>query len=81
MVDISNPDADKQMHIVYETLAELGIKDKPVITAFNKQDKLETVRTVKDFRADYTVKISAKTGEGVDKLLEVIERRLRSGRF
>ena len=76
VVDISNPDADKQMHIVYETLAELGIKDKPVITAFNKQDKLETVRTVKDFRADYTVKISAKTGEGVDKLLEVIERAL-----
>lgn len=76
VVDSTNPDAHKQMHIVYDTLANLGIRDKPIITAFNKQDKLETENTLKDFKADYTVKISAKTGMGVDNLLEIIEKVL-----
>lgn len=76
VVDSVNPDATKQMHIVYDTLTNLGIKDKPIITAFNKQDKLETENTLRDFKADYTVKISAKTGFGIDKLLEIIEKVL-----
>jgi len=76
VVDSSNPNAYKQMHIVYETLAGLGIKDKPVITAFNKQDLVETDMALKDFKADYTVKISAKTGAGIDILLETIEKIL-----
>lgn len=76
VVDSSNPNAYKQMHIVYETLAGLGIKDKPVITAFNKQDLVETEVALKDFKADYTVKISAKTGSGIDNLLETIEKIL-----
>lgn len=76
VVDSSNPDADKQMHVVYETLAGLGIMDKPIITAFNKQDLLNGEITLKDFKADYTVKISAKSGEGVDELLKIIEKIL-----
>ena len=40
MVDASNPQMDAQMHIVYKTLGDLGVKDKPIITIFNKQDKL-----------------------------------------
>lgn len=76
VVDSSNPDVYKQMHIVYETLNNLGIQDKIIITAFNKQDKLEAEQILKDFKADYTVKISAKTGEGIDKLLELVEKVL-----
>lgn len=76
VVDSVNPNAYKQMHVVYETLTSLGIQDKPIITVFNKQDLLDTDIILKDFKADYTVKISAKTGEGVDKLLEIIERIL-----
>ncbi|CRZ35070.1 GTP-binding protein HflX [Herbinix hemicellulosilytica] len=76
VVDSVNPNAYKQMHIVYETLSSLGIKDKPIITAFNKQDLLEDDITLKDFKADYTVKISAKNGTGIDKLLEIIEKIL-----
>lgn len=76
VVDSVNSDAYKQMHIVYDTLANLGIRDKPIITAFNKQDLLETDITLKDFKADYTVKISAKTGMGIEKLLEIIEKVL-----
>lgn len=76
VVDSSNPDLYAQMHIVYETLSNLGVQDKVIITAFNKQDKLEAEEILKDFKADYTVKISAKTGEGVPKLLELIEKVL-----
>ncbi len=76
VVDSSNPDAYSQMHIVYDTLNKLGVQDKVIITAFNKQDKLETDAIIKDFKADHTVKISAKTGTDIDKLLSVIEKVL-----
>jgi len=76
VVDSSNPDVDRQMHIVYETLNKLGIQNKTIITAFNKQDKPEAEKIIKDYKADYTVKISAKTGADVDKLLELIEKVL-----
>jgi GTP-binding protein HflX len=76
VVDSINPDLYKQMHIVYDTLAKLGIRDKAIITVFNKQDLIISEQALKDFKADYTVKISAKTGEGVDKLLELIEKVL-----
>lgn len=76
VVDSVNPDAYKQMHIVYDTLANLGIRDKTIITVFNKQDMVRAEQILKDFKADHTVKISAKTGDGVDKLLEVIEKVL-----
>lgn len=77
VVDSSNPQADEQMLLVYETLRNLEVGDKPVITAFNKQDRIDTGQIVRDFQADYTVKISAKTGEGLLELLETIEAVLR----
>lgn len=77
VVDAANPQMDEQMHIVYETLRSLGIKDKPVITIFNKQDKEEAQQTVRDFQADYTVRISARTKEGLAELKEMIEAVLR----
>lgn len=76
VVDSSNPDVDRQMHIVYDTLNNLGIQDKIIITVFNKQDKPDADRIIKDFKADYTIKISAKTGAEVDRLLELIEKVL-----
>ena len=89
VVDASNPDCDKHMHVVYETLRGLGVKDKKIITVFNKQDILrEKISTgellpevQKDLKADETVKLSAKSGEGMDKLLEVIEELLRESKI
>ncbi|WP_408609481.1 GTPase HflX [Anaerocolumna sedimenticola] len=77
VVDSSNPSAYKQMHVVYETLENLGVKDKPIITAFNKQDLLETDLIIKDFKADKSVKISAKQMKGLDELQEIFEEILR----
>ena len=80
VVDASNPDMDGQMHIVYETLRNLGVKDKPVITAFNKQDLVTEPETCRDFKADRVVKISAKQGTGLSELSEVIADLLREGK-
>ncbi len=77
VVDSSNPSAYKQMHVVYETLSQLGVKNKPVVTAFNKQDLLETELIIKDFKADKIVKISAKEMRGLDELQEIFEEILR----
>lgn len=77
VVDASNPQMDEQMYTVYETLQNLGVKDKPVITIFNKQDKIEDPQVVRDFKADYIVKISAKQGTGLEELTETIEAVLR----
>ena len=66
-----------QMHVVYETLRQLGIKDKTIITVFNKQDLLEDSRIIKDFKADYSVRISAKTGQGVQELKQIMADLLK----
>lgn len=81
VVDASNPQMDEQMYIVYETLERLEVINKPVITAFNKQDRLESEEQVRDFKADHTVKISARTGSGLDQLQEVIEQVLRENKI
>ena len=77
VVAASTPQLDEQMHIVYETLQQLEVVNKPIITAFNKQDKADGEMIIRDFKADYIVKISAKTGEGLSGLLETIEEVLR----
>ena len=80
VVDASNPDMDGQMHIVYETLRNLGVKDKPVITAFNKQDMVTEPEACRDLKADRVVKISAKHGTGLPELLDVIAELLRESK-
>lgn len=77
VVDVSNPQVDEQMHIVYETLMNLEVINKPIITAFNKQDQLVGDTISKDLKADYCVKISARTGEGLSELQQTIEQVLR----
>lgn len=78
VVDASNPQMDEQMHVVYETLRQLGVEDRPVITLFNKQDRLEHLVSQRDFRAEYSIMTSAKTGQGLEELksalLEIIRR-------
>ena len=77
VVDASNPQREKQMHIVYETLQNLGVAGKKIVTLFNKQDKLEQEEIIKDFKADYTLKTSAAAGYGLDRLKAVLEEILR----
>lgn len=80
VVDCSNPQMDKQMHIVYETLQNLDVKDKTVITLFNKQDLRTDAEPLHDFRADYTLGISAKHGMGLDELKNLLCEILRENK-
>lgn len=78
VVDSFNPQIDAQMEIVYETLEHLGVREKPVITFFNKQDMFEGDKPVfKDLKADYTVEGSVKNKQGLDKLVDTIENILK----
>ena len=75
VVDASNPRAETQMQVVYETLKELGVSGKKIITLLNKQD-LVPDSELRDLRADYTVKCSARTGRGLNELRELLSRLL-----
>ena len=68
VVDASNSQMDTQMYVVYDTLRQLGVEGKPIITLFNKQDKLEAPQMFRDLHADYAFAVSAKTGQGLDEL-------------
>ena len=79
VVDASNPQMDSQMYVVYETLRQLGVEGKPVITLFNKQDKLEEPGSFRDFQAEYSILTSAKTGQGLEELKTALLEIIRSG--
>ena len=69
VVDCSNDDYERHMSTVYDTLNQLEVKDKPVITLFNKCDEFEEIPILKDSKADYVENISARTGMGIDSFL------------
>lgn len=77
VVDASNPQMDTQMYVVYETLRQLGVEGKPVVTLFNKQDRVPDAGNLRDFQADYTLHTSAKTGQGLEELKTVLVEILR----
>ena len=76
VVDVSNPQMEKQMAVVYDTLRRLEVTGKKVITLFNKQDRLEAPVRIRDRQADYTLNISARTGEGLEELKDLLEEIL-----
>lgn len=76
VVDASNPQMDTQMAVVYETLQQLGMKKKTIITLFNKQDKVAGEQHLSDPMADYTLKVSAKLGDGLENLGNTLEELL-----
>ena len=77
VVDASSPQMEKQMYIAYQTLDMLGVRDKKIVTLFNKMDLLEEGEILRDFRADQTICISAKTGQGLEDVRMALARLLR----
>ena len=80
VVDCSNPSMDKNVHAVYETLKNLEVKDKIIITVFNKIDKVEEKPVLRDFNADYTVSAAIKKNIGLNEITDAIEVALKSMR-
>lgn len=80
VVDASNPKADKQMYIVYDTLKNLNIGEKKIVTLFNKMDKQDADSQMRDFRADYTKKISARNPKDLEEVKDLLAQVLRENK-
>ena len=81
VVDTSNPQMELQMQVVYDTLRELKVEDKKIVTLLNKQDKLLDPVVVKDFRADASLAVSAKTGQGLEDLKNLLSSWMMEGKI
>lgn len=81
VVDASNPQRDKQMYIVYETLDHLGVKNKKILTLFNKIDIRTDDDQLQDFRADHVLQISATENAGLDAVKDVLQEMLREDKI
>ncbi|MCR4750300.1 MAG: GTPase HflX [Lachnospiraceae bacterium] len=86
VVDMSDPEIDLHMNIVYETLKKLEAENKPVITVMNKSDRLDDTKKktglfTKDKNAVKTLYVSAINGDGTDDILDAIEGVLKSGQI
>lgn len=80
VVDASSPDYVKHMEVTYDTLSELGISGKVFVTLFNKCDRLTEEVQLKDPKADYTLRISAKEGSGLPELCSLLDKIIKDGR-
>ena len=79
VVDSSNPDMDKHIQTVYEILESLDVGDKPIITLYNKSDIAQNDICGIDPKAKQTIKISAKTGAGLDIFLKELQNIIWDG--
>lgn len=82
VVDCSDEHYETHMNVVYETLKNLEVQDKPVLTVFNKIDRLQAEGKgvdpllFKDARSKDVQLLSAKKQQGFDELLQKIEKIL-----
>ena len=76
VIDASQPDWREQAAVVDQLIQELGAAETPRLEVFNKCDKF--VGDILPHGEDI-ISISAKTGAGLDALLDAIERRLDAG--
>ena len=80
VTDASDPQAEMHRKVVYDTLRALDISGKPVIAVWNKSDLVAPDAVFRDFEADASVSISAKTGAGLDDLCDAISQILQNSR-
>ena len=77
VVDVSNPEWKQQAQVVDNLIQELGAGELPRIEVYNKSDQVPVGEILP--HGEDICAISAKTGEGVDRLLEMIDKRLDKG--
>jgi GTPase len=83
IVDLSHPRVDEQMQAVDAVIKELDAFGKQTLIVFNKIDNLRDRESVESYlkRFPGSVAISARTGEGVNKLVRALEEALSSWRL
>jgi GTP-binding protein HflX len=74
VVDASHPQMEAQIEAVLDVLEELGIAEKPIVTVFNKSDRVANTYRLRELVAEHpdSVYISALNGDGLPQLLEKI---------
>ncbi|WP_455381186.1 GTPase HflX [Salinispira pacifica] len=73
VVDASSPTMEHQIAVTRQVLEEIGAGDKPVVMVLNKIDLVESDLPAQAVDNDRTVRVSAATGQGVDRLVAVIQ--------
>ncbi|NLL81576.1 MAG: GTPase HflX [Tissierellia bacterium] len=77
VVDASSKDLDIQLNTTMEILKDLEVLDKPIITVFNKMDKVDISNLIYDNKlVDNKIFVSARYDIGLDKLMKLIEELL-----
>lgn len=84
IIDASDPEFTSQLKVTEALLSDLGAADKPKLYVMNKCDRAENADLIRSISADGEnsefVSISAKTGDGIDSLVEKLERMLGKGK-
>jgi GTP-binding protein HflX len=75
VVDASDRDREEKIKIVMDTLNQLKILPKPIITALNKS---ELCNDCKDIKGDMIVSVSASNGYGLDRLKVKLKEVIRA---
>jgi len=79
VIDISHPDWQNQSQAVMAVLGELGAAAKPLISVYNKVDKLQHPKAVAFLaRRPRSVVVSARTGAGLDDLKHAMAETLKT---
>jgi GTP-binding protein HflX len=83
VVDLSHPRVDEQMEAVDKVIKELGAFGKQTVMVFNKIDRLGNPELAEIYlkRFPDSVAISARTGDGLNQLVQTLERALSSWRL
>ncbi len=81
VVDASNPAAEEQMRIVYETLEQMDACSGKILTVFNKMDRARGDLALRDPKAARTVKASLLYGKGIEEIGRALEEMIRGDRL
>lgn len=76
--DVTDPEVPEHLKVTEEVIVELGAGDKPRVYAYNKCDRKDAEQYFVPH--ENAVKISAKSGEGIDELLVLIESILHAAK-
>jgi len=81
VVDASSPRAEAEVRAVRGVLAELGLQGKPTLLLLNKVDAArdEALIQILEKGPEKALRISARTGRGLDALVEAVGAQMRTG--
>ena len=76
--DINDPEVREHLEVTKNVIDELGASDKPIIYVYNKCDLTDGISYA--IMSDNSVCLSARNGDGIDALLEMIRLEITKGK-